>query len=258
MSTAAPNRCLKLSFEAGIAEIRLDRPALLNRFDMPAHIEFANALQAVSQDASVRVLILAAEGRVFSAGGDMDEILQANHDAAIRDDMARYATEVFYGIVDFAVPVISAVQGAAVGLGATLATLSDIVIAWRGARIADPHVNLGLVAGDGGVVSWSQAVGVSRAKRYLLTGDSMTAEQAYGFGLVTELVDTPEEVLPCARAMAGRIAALPPAGVNGTRLAFARLTRARAAEAFEFGLEAEMRSMAEPGVPEMIASLRAR
>jgi len=251
--------CVDLTIGDGIAEIRMKRPTLLNRFDVPAHAEFVAALRLVAQDvAATRVLILSAEGRAFSAGGDFDEMIEAHNHAAVRDRMSHDARAVFNGIVDLPIPVISAVQGAAIGLGATIATLADIVIAWRGAKIADTHVNVGIVAGDGGIVAWSQSIGVNRAKRYLLTGDIITAEQAYDFGLVTELVDTPEEVIPHARAMAERIKELPPGGVNGTKRAFAEITRQRASEAFEKGLALEMESFISPDVPATIEKLRKR
>lgn len=237
----------------------MKRPTLLNRFDVQAHDEFVAAMRLVSQGLdSIRVLIISAEGKAFSAGGDFDEMLEAHRSSEIRDRMARDAKAVFFGIVDLPVPVISAVQGAAIGLGATIATLADIVVAWRGAKIADTHVNVGIVAGDGGIVSWSQSIGVNRAKRYLLTGDMMTGELAYAFGLVTELVDSPEEALPQARAIAERIKALPPGGVGGTKRTFAEITRRRASEAFEFGLRLEMESFTSPDVPATVEKLRRR
>jgi enoyl-CoA hydratase len=251
--------CVDLLVADGIAEIRLMRPTLLNRFDTLAHAEFVAALNAVMKDvANIRALIISAEGKAFSAGGDFEEMIEAHEKPEIRDRMSQDARAVINGIVDLPIPVISAVQGAAIGLGATIATLADIVIAWRGAKIADTHVNVGIVAGDGGIISWSQSIGINRAKRYLLTGDIMTGEQAYNFGLVTELVDSPEEALPAARAMAERIKALPPGGVNGTKRTFAEITRRRAAEAFELGLGLEMESFASPDVPATIEKLRKR
>jgi enoyl-CoA hydratase len=251
--------CLDLTVENGIAEIRMKRPTLLNRFDVPAHTEFVAALELVAKDvASIRVLIISAEGKAFSAGGDFEEMIEAHNHAEVRDRMSHDARAVFNGIVDLPIPVISAVQGAAIGLGATIATLADIVVAWRGAKIADTHVNIGIVAGDGGIIAWSQSIGVNRAKRYLLTGDIITAEQAYDFGLVTELVDTPEEVIAHARAMAERIKALPAGGVNGTKRAFTEITRKRASEAFETGLALEMESFTSPDVPATIERMRKR
>jgi enoyl-CoA hydratase len=98
------------------------------------------------------------------------------------------------------VPIIAAVHGHALGFGATIVTSCDVIVAWKDAKLGDPHVKAGLVAGDGGVLSWSAAAGVTRAKRMLLTGDSITAQDAYCFGLVTDLVDTPEEAYPTALA----------------------------------------------------------
>lgn len=252
-------KTLSLEFSDGIAEIRFTRPDLLNRFDMPAHIEFVSALEAVSNSVpETRVLVLSAEGRAFSAGGDFDEMLEAHASRQIRGDMVKYAKAVFYGVVDLPIPVVSAIQGAAIGLGATIATLSDIVVAWKGAKIADTHVNVGLVAGDGGIASWSQSIGVNRAKRYLLTGDIISGEQAYEWGLVTELVDSPEETAPRARALAARIAAMASGGVNGTKRAFSRITNQIASQTLSVGLELEMEAMASPDLPATIEKLRSK
>jgi enoyl-CoA hydratase len=248
---------LSLNVTDGVAEIRLNRPDLLNRFDMPAHIEFVTALEEVAcQVPDIRALVLSAEGRVFSAGGDFDEMLEAHASKAIRADMVKYAKAVFHGVADLRIPVISAIQGAAVGLGATIATLCDIVVAWKGAKIADTHVNVGLVAGDGGIISWSQSIGINRAKRFLLTGDFISGEQAYEWGLVTELVNTADEAAPRARAIAAKIASMPAGGVNGTKRAFARITGLIAAQALNTGLEYEMDAMASPDLPATIEKLR--
>jgi len=252
-------RTLSLKVHDGIAEIRFTRPDLLNRFDMPAHIEFAAALEEVSNRVpDVRVLVLTAEGRAFSAGGDFEEMLEAHASKAVRSDMVKYAKAVFNGVVELPIPVVSAIQGAAIGLGATIATLCDIVVAWKDAKIADTHVNVGLAAGDGGIISWSQSIGINRAKRYLLTGDIITGAQAYEWGLVTELVDTPEEAAPRAREMAARIAAMAPGGTSGTKRAFSRITGLIAAQALSAGLEYEMDAMASPDLKATVEKLRAK
>lgn len=254
-----PYETLALTFADGVAEIRFTRPDLLNRFDMPAHIEFAGALEEVARRVpETRALILSAEGRAFSAGGDFDEMLEAHASEAVRADMVKYAKAVFNGLVELHIPVVSAIQGAAIGLGATIATLSDIVVAWKGAKIADTHVNVGLAAGDGGIISWSQSIGVNRAKRYLLTGDIITGEQAYQWGLVTELVDSPEETAPRARELAARIAAMAPGGVSGTKRAFALITSLIAEQALDAGLKYEMEAMASPDLLTTIEKLRAK
>jgi len=257
LETIMSYQTLDLTFADGVAELRFARPDLLNRFDMPAHIEFVTALEEVaSRIPEVRALVLSAEGRAFSAGGDFDEMLEANASKAVRGNMVKYAKAVFYGISELPVPVISAVQGAAVGLGATIAALSDIVVAWKGAKIADTHVNVGIVAGDGGIVAWAQSIGVNRAKRFLLTGDFISGEQAYEWGLVTELVDTAEEAAPRARELAARIAALPHGGVSGTKRAFSRVTGMLAGQVLGVGLEYEMETMASPELRATIEKLR--
>lgn len=251
--------CFALNLTDGIAEIRFARPELLNRFDAGAHEEFVAALRYLSGvGEKLRVLLLSADGRAFSAGGDFEEMLEANRSANIRAQMMRDARNVLNGLIDFPVPIISAIQGPAIGLGATIAVMADIVVAWKGAKIADTHVNLGLVAGDGGVLAWSQAIGLTRAKRYLLTGDILTGEEAFALGLVTDLTDSHEEVLPAALALAQRICALPPEGVNGTRRTFAALTRARMNESFELGVSLEMESMAGEGVRQAVEAFRKR
>lgn len=251
--------CFALNLTDGIAEIRFARPELLNRLDAPAHEEFVAALRFLSAiGEKLRVLVLSADGRAFSAGGDFNEMLEANRSADIRAQMMRDARNVLNGLIDFPVPIISAIQGPAIGLGATVAVMADIVVAWKGAKIADTHVNIGLVAGDGGVLAWSQAIGITRAKRYLLTGDILTGEEAFALGLVTDLADSPEDVLPAALALAQRICTLPPEGVNGTRRTFAALTRARMAESFELGVSLEMESMAGEGLRQAVEALRKR
>lgn len=248
---------LALTFFEGVAEIRLARPDLLNRFDMSAHIEFVRALEEVATTIpETRVLVLSAEGRAFSAGGDFDEMLEAHASRAIRADMVKYAKLVFNSVSELPIPVVSAIQGPAIGLGATISTLCDIVVAWEGAKIADTHVNVGLAAGDGGIISWSQSIGINRAKRYLLTGDVITGAQAYEWGLVTELVDRPEEAAPRARELAARIAAMPAAGVNGTKRAFSRITGLIAQQALAVGLEYEMEAMASPDLRATVEKLR--
>jgi enoyl-CoA hydratase len=258
MSSDPTFETLRLSVASEIAEMVFTRPDLLNRFDAQAHEDFIAALHIVANSSTARVLIIGAEGRAFSAGGDFDEIAAAQTSPALRNRMTRYARDVLNGINDLPIPVIAAVQGAAVGLGATIAGISDVIVSWRGAKIADTHVVVGIVAGDGGIVAWSQAVGINRAKRYLLTGDRITGEQAYQFGLVTELVETPEAVFPAARAIAERLRALPAEGVNGTKRAFATLTRARMSESFELSISLEMQSMTSPDVAKAIERFRNR
>jgi enoyl-CoA hydratase len=247
---------LTLEISDDIAHIRLTRPERVNCFDELAHTEFADALDTILRSNTVRVLVLSAEGKIFSAGGDFDEIIAARDSVLVRDRITRDAKRVFRTLVTMPVPVIAAVQGAAVGMGATVMSLCDIVVAYEHAKVADPHVSIGLVAGDGGIIGWSQSVGLMRAKRFLLTGDAMTAREAHAIGLVTDLVDAPDKALPRAQEIARQIASLPRAGVEGTKRAFTRLTEQTALTVFETGLAYEMESMTRPEVAEAIGRMK--
>ena len=248
--------CLEFSVEGAIAHIRFKRPDLLNRFDEALHEEFPRALQPLAGARDIAALVLSAEGKAFSAGGDLEMMLRANASADMRERLRDEALAIVEGLLALPFPAIAAVQGAAIGLGATIVTCCDIVVAWRQAKIADPHVILGLVAGDGGILGWTQSVGALRAKRYLLTGDRITAEQAFAMGLVSDLVDTPDEAMTVAFEIAARIAALPRGGVRGTKRAFSRLTRQIYGATFELSLAYEMEALGGAEVLDAVKAAR--
>ena len=239
---------LQITFNDGIARLKLMRPEMLNRFDERLHEEFTLAIEEIGAQPDVAALLISAEGKVFSAGGDFDMIGKSHEQQDLRDKLVSETTRIYEGIMSFTFPVIAAVAGSAIGFAATLVSLADIVVAARQARIADPHVVLGLVAGDGGIIGWSQSVGINRAKRYLLTGDYIIGEQVYEIGLVTDLVDEPDEVEAAAERIAARIASLPRAGVAGTKKAFARLSRLYAGDVFKLALDYEMETLSDPDV----------
>jgi enoyl-CoA hydratase len=239
----------------GIGRLRLNRPDLLNAFDEALHTEFSDVVLALAKRSDLKVLILSAHGKAFSAGGDMNMMLKANQSKAMRDRLSQEGRIIVDVFNSLSFPVIAAVHGAAIGLGATLVASSDIVVACRGIKIADPHVQLGLVAGDGGVVSWSQSIGVNRAKRYLFTGERITAERAYEMGLVTDLVETVDEVLPAAEKIAATIASYPRGGIEGTKRAFSRLTQQTSGPVFELSLAYEMETLASPELKETVTGM---
>jgi enoyl-CoA hydratase len=244
--------CLEIALNDSIAVVRLNRPTLHNRFDAGLHREFPAALKEIAHFGDLAAVLIAADGKSFSAGGDFQMMLAANKSADLRAQLKQEALAIVDGLIDMPVPIIAAVQGNAIGLGATVLACCDLVVAFRHARIADPHVAIGLAAGDGGVLGWSQSVGLLRAKRYLLTGDAITGEQAHAIGLVSDLVDTPEECEPAALALAGRIAALPRGGIAATKRAFAQLTRDVYRPAFAMSLDLEMETLAGDEVREVI------
>ena len=139
-------------------------------------------MERIADDHTVRAVVVASTGSVFSAGGDFDFMLKANEDLPFLVHHAEIGKRLLMSVVDSQIPVVAAVHGPAVGLGATVALACDCVVAARSAMFSDPHVRVGLVAGDGGCLVWPAALGLTRARRYLLTGDALTAEDAYQFG----------------------------------------------------------------------------
>lgn len=239
-----------------VVEISLNRPEVLNRFDAVLETELTAALRAVANDDSVRVVVLLAEGRAFSAGGDFDMMLTVNTDSIERRAVLQRARDLLNSITLLPQPLVVGVQGAAIGLGATVPLGSDAVVASRNATIADTHVAVALVAGDGGALFWPQSAGMLRARRYLLTGDPITAEMAYEFGLVTDLVDEPADVAVRARVIATKIAGLAPAAVRGTKAALNQVTRQRASEVVEVALLAEGATLGSRDLVEAISAFK--
>jgi enoyl-CoA hydratase len=247
-------QALELTIADQVAHIRLTRPEVLNRFDPTLHQEFAAVLNRLNGDPAVRAVLLTSTGKVFSAGGDF-ELMRAAHDSpAERRATVEQARAVLSALTGLIQPIVVAVQGPVVGLGATVVLACDAVVAVKTASIADAHVAMALVAGDGGALVWPQAAGMLRARRYLLTGDAIDAERAYQFGLVTDLVDTVAEVESVATELARRLAALPPLAVQGTKRALNQVTQIRAAEVVETALLQEMDTLASDDLLEAVAA----
>ena len=239
-----------------VAEVTLTRPEVHNRFDEELHLEIIETLSDLRSREDVRAAVLASTGKVFSAGGDFDFMLKAHDDLRFLLRHVDVGRELVLGLLDVPFPIVAAVQGPAIGLGATVVLSCDAVVAARSVTIADPHVQVGLAAGDGGCLLWPQAVGMTLARRHLLTGDPLDAERAYQLGLVTDLVDEPEDVLDAARAIATRIAALPPIAVQGTKRALANVLRHRAAEVLDLAFGYEVESVMTDDLVEAIAAFR--
>lgn len=244
--------------DEGVCEIVLSRPELMNRFDPELHHELTRALRDVAGDPTVRAVVLASTGKAFSAGGDFELMEAAHKDADVRRAIIGDARALLDAFLALPQPVVVAVQGPAIGLGATVAMLCDAVVAARTAVLADTHVAIGLVAGDGGCLVWPEAMGMTRARRHLLTGDPLDAETALRLGVVTDLVDAPEDARPAALEIARRIAALAPLAVQGTKRALNQVSRQRAAEVVDLALAYEEQTLASEDLLEGVASFRER
>jgi len=249
---------VEVTRDGAVATLTLRRPELMNRIDHQAHVDLIRELRTLATDREVRAVVLASTGKVFSAGGDFELMLEAHADPVNRREIVDNARELLTALLGLPQPVVAAMQGAAIGLGATIVLCCDAVVAARKAQIADSHVNVGLVAGDGGVVVWPAITGVLRARRHLLTGDPLDAETAFQLGLVTDLVDTPEEVLDAATALAQRIAGLPPLAVQLTKRAIVRGLMQRAGEVLDLSLAYEETTLGSDDLLEGIAAIKER
>ena len=247
---------VQIERDGHIVEITLVRPDVLNRIDGEVHDGLIQAFGHVADLDDVRAVVLASTGKVFSAGGDFDFMLQMNADPGAPRVLVRDALRMIASIMDVPAPVVVAMHGDSIGLGTSIALSCDAIVAHPKVRLSDPHVNIGLVAGDGGCLTWPQSVGMLRAKRHLLTGDPLKAEDAFAMGLVTDLVDGPDEVLPAARALAARIAGLPPLAVQGTKAALQRQLRIRFDEVMELSATLEGGTVVSADLREAVAAFR--
>jgi enoyl-CoA hydratase/carnithine racemase len=246
------------SVENHVATITLNRPDTLNAIDEEMHHLLLDALLEIRGNRDVRAVVLKGEGRAFSAGGDLNEIIRLQEDYERRARMCDIGVRLIEAIIDSPVPIVVALHGDAIGLGASIALACDIIVASKNARLADTHVKVGLVAGDGGCLTWPMSMGFNRAKRYLLTGKLLPAEKAFEFGLVSDLVETSEEALPAAQAIAEEIAGLPPIAVSGTKKALNQLAKSRSNEVFPIGMTHELISAGSEDILEAVAAFKER
>jgi len=202
----AAYQCIEFSRAGRILTVRLNRPTQRNAVNGRLHHELSRVFTDVQRDPGSDVIVLTGNGQAFCAGGDIDWMQQSVDDPTEFERTAREAKDIVYTQLDLEKPLICRLNGHATGLGASLALLCDIVIAAQEAKIGDPHVSVGLVAGDGGALIWPQLVGYAKAKKYLLTGDLMTAVEAERIGLVTDVVPS-SELDTAVDALAQRLAA---------------------------------------------------
>ena len=220
---------IRVSIENSVALVTLDRPDSLNAVDHQMHHELEEVFDILAEDADVNAVVVTGAGKAFSAGGDIQGMKdRASDPDTLREYVHSWILQgprkLVRNLLEVPQPIIAAVNGHAIGLGATLALFSDIVIASEDARIGDPHVSVGIVAGDGGAAIWPLLVGLSKAKEMLLTGDLITAKEAVGLGLVNHAVPR-DQVLPDAMKLAQRLASGPTLAIRWTKMALNKRLR---------------------------------
>lgn len=179
---------LKFQKRDRVLTISLNRPDRLNAINGVLHEELSRVFDELNRDRSVDVAILTGEGRAFCAGGDADWLETLTVGTLGWEQLSEETRRILNGILECRQPIIAKLGGVAAGLGATIALYCDVIFASDKARIGDPHVKVGLVAGDGGSAIWPALIGYARAREYLYTGELLSAEQAASIGLINRCV----------------------------------------------------------------------
>ena len=224
----------------GVAVATLNRPDRLNAVNGRMHTELSRLARDFDDDRGARVLLLTGEGRAFCAGGDFSG--GSAPDAEPGGNMMLEARRIVDNILECHKPIVSAVNGYAMGLGATVALLCDVVVAGRTATFADTHVKMGIGAGDGGQVIWPLLMGVNRAKYFLMTGDRLKAEEAERLGLVNFVVDD-DQLLAKGLEIAGKLAAGPLQAIIASKVPINQWIRAQSAQILPLSLAMEDANM---------------
>jgi enoyl-CoA hydratase len=197
---------------------QIDRPdSPLNPVNAQLHHDLGQLFRDLKTESEARAVVLTGVGTAFSAGGDFDWFGELRTVEAVHH-LRREAKQIIWDLLDVEIPILCAMNGPAVGLAASIALLCDMVIMSQTAMIADPHVTVGLVAGDGGAAIWPLLLGPLAAKRHLMLGDPLSADDALRYGIATE-VCAPEDLWERSLYWARRFAAGAPLAVQGTKAA---------------------------------------
>ena len=243
---------IKASRDGRVLTLTLSNPARLNAVDARMHRELAQIFYDVQEDAETDIVILTGEGNAFSAGGDI-EWMRRSAEGHEPGPGSNEGKKVIFGLLDLEKPIIAKVRGPAIGLGCTIALFCDVIFASDTARFADPHVKVGVVAGDGGAVIWPQLVGYARAKEYLMTGDPLTAHEAERIGLINHVV--PEAELDArVAAFAKKLASGAPQAIKYTKVSVNLGLKALAHTILDASMAYEMVTFATKDHREAVAS----
>ncbi len=234
--------------EHGVLLITIDRPERMNATNERLHYELASVWKDVAADEQTRVAVVTGAGRAFSAGGDLEMVQAMAGDYRRVAAMAGEAASLVTNMLDCEKPIVSAINGTAVGAGLAVALMADVSIIARDARLTDGHLRLGVVAGDHAAILWPLLCGMAKAKYYLLTADFIDGQEAERIGLVSRCVDR-EQVLETALEVAERIAVGPRDAARWTKRTLNHWLRA-ALPAFDASVAYEMLSFMGSDVAE--------
>jgi enoyl-CoA hydratase len=240
-----------------ILHVAIAAPGKVNAVDGALHRELATIFADLQHDAESDLIVLTGEGRAFCAGGDFDWFAEQIAEPARFRDIGFEAKRIVQSLLELEKPILCRLNGAAAGLGATIALLCDVIIASEEAVIGDPHVKVGLVAGDGGAVIWPALIGLARAKEWLLTGEMLAAREAAAIGLVNHAVPAAELDAKVAE-VAAKILANPRHAVRWTKLVMNQPLRQLAIQSMDASIAYETLSNMTADRAEAVAAMRER
>lgn len=238
-----------------VLTVTLNRPDKLNAIDGVMHHDLSRVFDDINRDRSVDIVILTGAGRAFCAGGDADWLQELIDDPWGWEELSEEGKRTMLSILDCRQPVIAKLNGAAAGLGATLALFCDVLFAADTARIGDPHVKVGLTAGDGGSAVWPYLIGFARAREFLYTGEMLTAQRAADMGLINHCVPA-DELDARVDAFADQLANGAIRAIQWTKQAVNSPLRALASANMDLSLSLESKSNITEDHQEGINALR--
>jgi enoyl-CoA hydratase len=238
----------------GVLLITINRPEVMNATNARLHWELTQAWLTVDADPAARVALITGAGKAFSAGGDLEwvEEMAGNPEALART--MREASDLVYRLIDLDKPVVSAINGVAVGAGLVVALLADVSIISETARLTDGHTRLGVAAGDHAAIIWPLLCGMAKAKYYLLTSEFLDGREAERIGLVSLCV-APDRLMDTAREVARKLARGSQPSIRWTKRALNNWLR-QAGPIFDQSLALEMLTFMGPDVREGARAIR--
>jgi enoyl-CoA hydratase/carnithine racemase len=240
--------------ENGILLMTMNRPEVLNATDTRLHWELSRVWKDIDEDPETNVVVVTGKGRAFSAGGDLDMIANMSGSHANISRAWREAGDIVYNMINLDKPIVTAINGVAVGAGLAVAMLGDITIASEKMRITDGHLRLGVAAGDHSVIIWPLLCGMAKAKYYLMTADFIDGKEAERIGLVSMCVPA-DQLMDKAMEVARKLAAGPQQAVRFTKRALNNWLR-MVGPAFDASLALEMINFFSPDLAEGVAALK--
>lgn len=241
----------------GIALLTINRPESLNATNFRLHNELSRVWLDLAEDDEVRVAVITGAGRAFSAGGDFEVVEKSLGNLEVVAQTMKEARDIVHNMINCDKPIISAINGVAVGAGLAVALLADISIASENARFIDGHTRLGVAAGDHAAVIWPLLVGMAKAKYYLLTCDMLDAKEAERIGLVSMVVP-PDQLMPKALEVARKLATGAQQAIRWTKHSLNQWLRAAAHTSFDYSLALEMLGFFSADVREGLKALQER